>query len=176
MGTKDALELETRRRIFARISSVPGTYFREIQRDVGLEVGEAEYHLAYMEKAGLISAQLEANRKRYYAKGTVDEHDRRLLALLRQEVPRQIVMEVLLAGKLSFQDIQEKVRKAKSTLSFHLSKLAAAGFLLVERSGKENVYRAGDEERTARCLIAYRTSFLDEAVDRFADAWLELRP
>lgn len=173
---KDALELETRRRIYARISSVPGMYFREIQRALKLEVGEAEYHLAYMEKAGLVSVQMDENRKRYYAKGAVDDYDRRLLALLRQEAPRRIIMEVLLAGSLSFQAIHEKLGKAKSTLSFHLSKLSETGVLAVEKSGKENIYRAGDEERIARCLIAYKKSFLDEAVDRFAEAWLELRP
>ena len=151
-------------------------YFREIQRDVGLEVGEAEYHLAYMEKAGLVSVQIDANRKRYYAKGTVDEHDRRLLALLRQEVPRRIVMEVLLSGKLSFREIQERVRKAKSTLSFHLSKFAQAGILAVEHVGKERVYSLNDPDRIAKALISYRATFLDEAVDRFAEAWLELRP
>ncbi len=80
---KDALELETRRRIYRKVSAVPGMYFREIQRTLGLEVGETEYHLSYLERAGLLSVQLEGNRKRYFARGAVDERDRRLLSLLR---------------------------------------------------------------------------------------------
>jgi predicted transcriptional regulator len=176
MGTKDALELDTRRRIYRKISAVPGMYFRELQRALKLEVGEAEYHLSYLEKAGLVSVQLEANRKRYFARGAVNEEERRLLVLLRQEVPRRIVMEILLAGKRSFQELLEKSGKAKSTVSFHLSKFTEAGHLAVERVGKENVYSMREPEKIAKALIAYRATFLDEAVDRFAEAWLELNP
>ena len=176
MGVKEALELETRRRIYTQITAVPGMYFRELQRAVGLEVGETEYHLDYMEKAGLLSVQVEGKRKRYFAKGMVDEYDRRLIALLRQEAPRKILITVLLAGSISFKDLLKRFRKTKSTLSFHLSKLSEAGWLVVEKAGKENIYRAEDEERIAKCLIAYKESFFDSAVDRFAEAWLELRP
>jgi len=176
MGIKDALELETRRRIYGEISAFPGMYFRELQRTLGLEVGETEYHLSYLERAGLISAQIEGNRKRYFAKGALDERERRLLSLLRQEVPRQIAMEILLAGKRSFHDLLETVGKAKSTVSFHLSKLSEAGHLHVERVGKESVYSLEDPERIAKALITYKGTFADEAVDRFAEAWLNLRP
>jgi len=176
MGMKDALELETRRRIYRKVSAVPGMYFREIQRALGLEVGETEYHLSYLERAGLLSVQLEGNRKRYFARGAVDEKDRRLLSLLRQDVPRKIVMDILLAGKRSFQELLDKFGKAKSTLSFHLSKFSESGYLSVERVGKENVYTLSDPDRVAKALIAYRETFMDEAVDRFAEAWLELRP
>ena len=176
MGTKDALELETRRRIYSKISAVPGMYFRELQRSLRLEVGEAEYHLAYLEDAGLISVQLEANRKRYFARGSVDEKEQRLLSLLRQEVPRRIAIEILLAGKRSFSELLETFGKAKSTLSFHLSKFSEAGYLKVEKVGKESVYSIAEPVRFAKALIAYRGTFVDEAVDRFADAWIELRP
>jgi len=176
MGTKDALELETRRRIYRKISAVPGMYFREIQRAADLEVGEAEYHLSYLEKAALVSVQLEGNRKRYFARGAFDEKERRLLVLLRQEAPRKIAIEILLAGKRTFQELLESFGRAKSTLSFHLSKFAQAGILAVEHVGKENVYSLNEPERIAKALISYRATFLDEAVDRFAEAWLELRP
>jgi len=176
MGTKDALELETRRRIYRKVSAVPGMYFRELQRSLKMEIGEAEYHLAYLEEAGLVSVQMEANRKRYFAKGAMDEKDRKLLSLLRQEVPRRIAMEILLAGRRSFAELLESFGKAKSTLSFHLSKFAESGYLAVERVGKENIYSINEPDAVAKALIAYKETFIDEAVDRFAEAWLELRP
>ena len=176
MGTKDALELDTRRRIYGKISSVPGMYFREIQRALRLEVGEAEYHLSYLERAGLVTVQLEGNRKRYFARGAVDEEERRLLVLLRQEAPRRIAMDILLAGKRTFQELLDSFKKSKSTLSFHLSKFSEAGMLIVEHVGKESVYSLSEPEKIAKALIAFMETFLDEAVDRFAEAWLELRP
>jgi len=176
MGTKDALELETRRRIYGKISAIPGMYFRELQRSLKLEVGETEYHLSYLENAGLVSVQMEANRKRYFARGAIDEKDRRLLSLLRQEVPRKIALEILSSGKRSFAELLASFGKAKSTLSFHLSKFSDAGYLTIERVGKESVYSITEPERFAKALIAYRETFVDEAVDRFAEAWLELRP
>ena len=176
MGTTDALELDTRRRIYRKVSAVPGMYFRELQRSLKLEVGEAEYHLSYLEEAGLVSVQLEANRKRYFARGAMDERDRILLSLLRQEIPRRIAMELLLAGKRSFAELLESFGKAKSTISFHLSKFADAGFLAIERKGKERVYSITEPDRVAKALIIYRRTFVDEAVDRFAETWIELRP
>ncbi len=85
-------------------------------------------------------------------------------------------MEILLAGKKSFAEILESVGRAKSTVSFHLSKFAEAGYLVVERMGKESVYSINEPDRVAKALISYRETFVDEAVDRFAEAWLELRP
>ncbi len=173
---KDALELETRRRMFQKISDFPGMYFRELQRALKLEVGEAEYHLSYLEKSGLISFEVEGKRKRYFAKGKVAAYDRRLLTILRQEVPRRIVMEILLGGKRSFQELLDKFPMAKSTLSFHLSKLTEGSYLIMERVGKESYYFALDPERIAKALITFKETFLDETVDRFASAWLEIRP
>jgi hypothetical protein len=48
--------------------------------------------------------------------------------------------------------------------------------LRVEPDGRTKRLYVVDPERVANLLVTYRRSFLDEAVDRFADAWLALGP
>jgi len=171
---RDALELETRRRIYAEVSRFPGTYLRELQRALGLQPGQLEYHLDVLVKAGLLSAQEEGGRKRYFVAAEVSHPDKAVIGLLRQRAVRRILLEILVRPGARFQEILAAVGGAKSTLSFHLRKVTDTGLVLAERAGRERAYRVADEERVAQLLITHRASFLDEAVDRFAEVWLGL--
>ena len=172
----EALALETRRRIFEHVRRFPGTHFREVQRALGLQPGELEYHLHTLEKAGLLTSQEGAARRRYFVAAEIPHPDKALLGLLRQAAVRRILLAVLEKPGISFQEIHAAVGGAKSTLSFHLRKVTGSGLVAVERAGRENVYAVPEADRVAGLLVTYRASFLDDAVDRFADLWLGLGP
>jgi hypothetical protein len=59
-------------------------------------------------------------------------------------------------------------------LSFHLKKLRSAHLLREEAAGRTKRLFVEDPERVATVLVTYRRSFLDEAIDRFTEAWLAL--
>jgi predicted transcriptional regulator len=164
------LDLENRRIIFDFVRRFPGAYFREIQKATGLVVGTLAYHLEYLESRGLISSQRQANRKRYFA-AEVRHGDRRIIGVLRQAVPRRLVIHLMLHPDTSFQDLLEVARVSKSTLSFHLSKLTDARIIEASKRAREKAYRVADEEEVSRILITYRSSFLDGLVDRFVETW-----
>jgi predicted transcriptional regulator len=170
----EALELENRRRIFRLVTKVPGVHLREIQKQLGLQVGVLEYHLNYLEKEGILSAQTDGYRKTYFVRADIQYGDKVKLALLRQEAPRRIVIFVLLRERASFKELLDEMKSSKSTLSFHLKKLTEGGVVAAERVGRELVYSVSDPDATAKLIITYKESFLDSVVDRFVDAWLEI--
>jgi predicted transcriptional regulator len=171
----EALALETRRRIFEHVRRFPGTHLREIQRALGLQPGELEYHLHTLEKAGLLAATAGA-RRTYVVAALVPHPDKPVLALLRQGAVRRLLIAMLEKPGVSFQELHALAGGAKSTLSFHLRKVTETGLVAVEKRGRENRYSVREPGRVAALLVTYRASFLDEAVDRFAELWLGLGP
>jgi DNA-binding transcriptional ArsR family regulator len=60
-----------------------------------------------------------------------------------------------------------------STLSLYLKYLVDRNILARERIGYENVYTVQDEDRVAKVLIVYKSSFSDKLVDRTLRAFME---
>lgn len=176
MEPAEALELETRRRIYEYVERVPGAHMRDIQRSLGLAVGTLEYHLNYLTKLDILTTREDGRYTRYYVTHQMGRREKDVLAVLRQAVPRQVVAHLLLAPGMSHGEILAHFQISASTLSFHLKKLLTAGILSVQKDGRENRYSVLEPELASRVLITYKESFVDDVVDRFAEAWLELEP
>jgi len=168
---EEVLELENRRKIYQLVSKYPGMYLREIEKEIGLSIGVLEYHLSYLEKKEILSVEREGHRKRYFIREDVSFGDKATIALLRQEIPRRIVIHLMLNPDSSFQDVLAQFNISKSTLSFHMKKLTSQELVLTEKVGRETYYKVGDPEDTARIILTYKASFLDSVVDRFAEIW-----
>ncbi|MCX8174535.1 MAG: winged helix-turn-helix transcriptional regulator [Thermoplasmata archaeon] len=164
-------DIEVRRSIYNLIAEVPGIHFRELQRKLGLEVGTLDYHLNRMEKEGLIYAVKDRYYKRYYTK-EVDARDFELMAVLRQEKPRRIVLHLLLNPGSTHAEIGKELNLALSTTTFYLDMLCRKGVVNAVR-GEKVQYFVSESERAVNALIRYRQSFLDKLVDRFLEVWLE---
>jgi DNA-binding transcriptional ArsR family regulator len=171
---EDALELDTRRRIVAHVQRHPGTHMRELQRQLGMSLGTLEYHLHVLVRAGLLSSREDGRYVRYYVEALVGRREKDLLGLLRQEVPRRVCAQLLLRPEQSHKELLSHFRLAPSTLTFHLKKLLAARVVDAWKHGRETRYRVLEPDLVAKCLLAYRGSFLDDVVDRFAEAWLDV--
>lgn len=168
---EDALELENRRKIYQLVSKYPGMYLREIEKHLGLAIGVLDYNLSYLEKKEILMVEREGNRKRYFVKEDVSFGDKATISLLRQEIPRRIVIHLMLNPNASFQDVLAQFKISKSTLSFHMKKLTEANIVGGEKEGRSTFYHVIEPENTARVILTYKASFLDSVVDRFAEVW-----
>ena len=172
----EALELETRRRIYQHLLRVPGDHMREIGRALEIPMGTLEYHLHYLVRAGLIHTREDPRYTRYFPTGEIGRREKDVLAVIRQEVPRRIAAFLLLNPGANHGEIHAQFQMSASTLSFHLKKLVAAGIAVQEKVGRENRYTVVEPDLVAKVLVTYRASFVDDVVDRFADVWLALAP
>ena len=168
---EDILALSRRRIIFEHISKFPGTYLREMERTLSLSVGDLQYHLHQLEKAGLISAHEEGKRKGYFVNTEVKFIDREVLALIRMRTPRRIVIFLLLHPDSCFKDILAEFSFTKGALSFHLKRLLRTGMLMRGKRERESIYKVADEERIGQILMTYRSGMADEVLDGFIDMW-----
>ena len=168
---EDVLELENRRKIYQLVSKFPGMYLREIEKELGLAMGVLEYNISYLEKKEILMVEREGGRKRYFVKEDISFGDKATIAILRQEIPRRIVLHLMLNPNASFQDVLAQFKISKSTLSFHMKKLTEANIVGTEKEGRNTFYTVIDPENTARIILTYKASFLDSVVDRFAEVW-----
>jgi predicted transcriptional regulator len=168
---EDALELENRRKIYQLVSKYPGMYLREIEKKLGLAMGVLDYNLGYLEKKEILTVEREGNRKRYFVRDDVSFGDKATIGILRQEIPRRIVIHLMLNPNASFQDVLAQFKISKSTLSFHMKKLTEASIVGSEKEGRSTFYHVVDVDNTARVILTYKASFLDSVVDRFAEVW-----
>ena len=165
-----------RRRIYDYLRERPGIHLRKMQRELGMALGTLEYHLYRLERAGMVAVRRLGRFKAYYPEGMVDLRDKDLLYFLRQEMPRRIAMASVERPGVTFQELAAWVPISPSTLSFHLQKLTKAGILVSDKLGREKTYRCPDADRVRRLIVDFRATFVDDLVDRFADAWASVDP
>ncbi len=171
----EGLELASRRRIYDFLLANPGVHLRRIGHALGMSTGMLSYHLGYLERNGVLKAEEDGHRKRYFIARAFVEAQRRILAVLRQDVPRKILVELLTYEGRTFAELQASVGVSKSTLSYHLQKLMQRDLLVRTRRERESVFTIKDIEEVRKLLLANRSSFNDDAVDRFADLWTKMR-
>lgn len=173
---EEAFELKAREMVFNLISSAPGLHLREIQKRLDIPLGTVEYHLNYLEDNDLVLVRVGGGYKRYYPKKAMGSEDRKLLSLLRQMIPRRVVLFLMRHPGSSFGDIAKDLDMPPSSLSFHVKKLVKADVIDRAKTGRVSYFRVKEPERVLSILQAHKRSFLDELVDRFVSTWTEYHP
>ncbi|MEA3558082.1 MAG: transcriptional regulator [Candidatus Thermoplasmatota archaeon] len=171
---EDPLKLDTRKNIFDLIQSSPGVHFREISRRLEIPMGVVEYHINFMLKREMIVARREGRYKRYYVEGKVGSRDKRVLAFLRKDVPRSILMYLMLNPGSRHKELKSELGIGGSTLSFHLKKMIKKEVIREDGSGGPKRFYVMDTESVSRSLILYKKSFMDDLVDSFTETWMDM--
>src|SRR5438445_13658518 len=161
------LELQSRRRIYEFLSANPGVHLRRIGQTLGMSTGRRSSHLGVMERQGLLKSEAARHRRRYYLAQAYRPEQRLVLALLRERVPRTILIELATHGERTFADLLRVTHVTKSTLSYHLAKVVASGVLVRARRERESVFALLDGPAVASLIHACTTCLPDEAVGRF---------
>lgn len=159
------------------VEDYPGLHLSEVARQCGLEVNHAKYHVAYLERHGLVSSREEGGRQLVFPRKegplgpqeAVGADDKAVLALLRQPVPLHAVLVLLDRGECGHADLDAAIPVSRTTLHYHMAKLEKAGLVASWRAGKERRYRLADQDRVLGLLLRYRPP--DSLVAGFLEAW-----
>lgn len=173
---ENVLDLEARRRIVRFVQESPGLHMRELAARLAMPVSTLEYHCYQLVKHGQLVTRESAGFKSFYPGEGMDRRDKDILYLVRHDAPRKVCSHLLLHPGATPKELRGMLGVTGPTLTFHLNKLRGAGILREEPDGRTKRLYVEDPERVANLLVTYRRSFLDDAVDRFADAWLALSP
>jgi DNA-binding MarR family transcriptional regulator len=163
------------------VQRYPGVHLREIRRRLGIPIGTLDYHLYRLGKEGLISIRFSGGYKCAYPAvvpeigGPIPDPDQQLLALLRQSVPRSLLLHLYLDGPSPPSGLALDLSTTPQNLSYFLKRLEMAGVILREGSGSERRVRLVDSKRVHALLLQF-PPLPEDVVDRFLRFWSELHP
>jgi predicted transcriptional regulator len=173
MMSDDVLHLELRKKIHNLIMVNPGLNLSTVADMLGISVALADYHLYYLEENGLLIIEKEGGYKRYYTKGSVGVEDKKILSLLQQDTPLQIVLFLLNEPRSKPRDIRENLGISPALLTYYLKKLVKYGVIQETTSEQKNEYVVAQEQQVMRLLISYKQNVL---MKRFKDTWVTQFP
>ncbi|MFA5860077.1 MAG: ArsR family transcriptional regulator [Candidatus Thermoplasmatota archaeon] len=170
-----AREGTIRKAVHDAVRKYPGIHVRGLERQIGESAPLVQYHLKRLEEEGFVVSREQGGYTRYYTtrkakSARVTERDLPLVGLLREEVPLHIVLLLLDEGPRTHGELVEKLGMAKSTVSYHLAKLAQEGIVGREK-GSPRITLI-DRGRIYKLLLAYTPT--PDLLDSFASLWEDL--
>ena len=183
MYKEKIFEVKTRRIIYKLIAQNPGLHFRELARSLKMPGSTLSYHLKYLEKRGFLSKEFENGYTRYFTSEKIGKADKKLFNILREPVPRNIILYLCLFPNPSQTDMIKFAKKWKkhpskigyylnkhhTTLGFHLKKLTEEGIIESFIEGNNVKYRLYSPEDIFDLIIRYENSILADAFGRFLE-------
>lgn len=134
----DPLDSEVRRAIYGHVRDSPGTYPAAVVEATGVTLSTVRYHLRVLGEAGLVEEEAIGGRRRLYPAGS----DRRALAAaMADEATASVLRALARSGPATVSELADRVDRAPSTLSHHLSRLEDEGLVVRERDGVAVVTR-----------------------------------
>ncbi len=181
MYQEQIFEVKSRKEIFSYIEKNPGVHFRKLCRELKIPASTLSYHLKYLTKKKLLINEVENGYSRYYPSKKVCNGEKKLIAILREETPRNIILYLFLFSDSSKKDIVEFAKKWKNhpskigyhlnkhrtTIDFHIKKLSDEGILKSFNCGNEVKYRLKNPEDIIDIIIRYQKSLLSNAYGHF---------
>jgi predicted transcriptional regulator len=132
---KEVLDQETRGMIRGYILANPGEHYNAIKRALDLKNGTLAYHLKTLEKENLIKSTRDGKYKRFYPPGMKIPESVVILNKAQELIMGQIIENPGISQK----ELSKNVGLSTSTVNYHISVMANAGFIRVERKGKHTM-------------------------------------
>lgn len=166
-------ESENRRIIYDYIKKNPGAHLRMITRELQMGMGATQHHLDVLEKSGKIRSK-RINIHRHYYTIEILEAEHNILAFLRQETARDILIFLMEHPQSTQSDIMNFKSFSAPTISWHMSRLEQAGLVSSVKEGRTIKYVIVDIQNIATAIKTYHTNIWDKLLSRFADLFIQL--
>lgn len=164
-----------RERILATIRQFPGIHLRGLVKHLDTSTALARYHVELLIEARTVRAYEVGGFRRFFPSesfGELDDEGRRLLHLLRQERPLEIVLALLEFGPMQHRDLLEVVGGAKGTLTYQLDKLIGSGVVQKVAKGADRGFYLNEPDTVRDLLRRYEP--LPEVLEQVHDLWEDL--
>lgn len=160
----------TRSRIYECVRDNPGIHFNEIGRRLSIATGQTQHHLRVLQKERRLHREEVSGRTHYYSPA-YSSRERRVIALLRRETTREVIVHLLKHERARPGEIADHLNVARSTVEWHLATLLEYDVATKDVVGDRGVERAVvslvDRPETYRLLREVEPRRTDRLVDRF---------
>ena len=122
--------------IYKYIVNSPGVHLRKICRELGLAMGDTQYHLSILENDGRIKSKIIGHHRHYYPPTIPDEQIELILAFLRQETTRDILVYLMENPGSTQQALANFKNVSAPTIKWYMVRLTESGLVIAAREGK----------------------------------------
>jgi len=164
------LELETRKKIYDLVTRNPGLHLSKIAKLLKMRISLVEYHLIYLEKHKLIRSINKGGYSRYYIEGKIGTTEKKILSILRQEIPLKVILYLIKNDNSKHKEILKNFDISPSTLSYHLKKMVDNGLLKLNTQESNQGYSVINKDEIIKLIFEYKPYDL---IDGFNDVWTD---
>lgn len=160
--------MERRNEILKRIQDRPGITFRELARELGIGIGDLQYHLHRLEKERRVFSRKFGKRRYIFPEGFEKDLQRLIIAI--STGTRRRILLLLMDGPLSQSEIARKLGISQPTVSYHMGELLKLGIVDAIKDGKSVIYTLSyDPGIIARVIKEYRPGLWEKLADNLID-------
>jgi len=165
---------ENRADIYNYISLNPGTYLRKIFKDVGLAMGDTQYHLSVLEKKGYVKSRKVGKHRYYYPMLVKSGEEELILALLRQGTTRDILIYLIENIGATQSDLSNFIHFSTPTIYWYMKRLISSGLVVGFKEGNVIRYYVRDISSLTECIRKYMPDTWMNLASKFADMYLNI--
>ena len=165
---------ENRLYIYKYIVNYPGVHLRKICRELGLAMGDTQYQLSILEKEGRIKSKRVGNHRHYYPLTILNEQNELILAFLRQETIREILIYLMENPGSSQQALANFMNVSAPTIKWYMCRLMESEIVMASKEGKIVRYFIKDPKSLVFSLKNYMPHLWNSLVNRFAEKFVEI--
>jgi predicted transcriptional regulator len=165
-------------RILNFIQDNPGCYLRQIKNELDISMGSVQYHAHRLQKVGKITTTRDGLYKVHFKSGIFKDHEKKIIQMLNQETPREIILFIIEQGDPTQTDIVNKMGISAPSVNWHVKRLIKLNILIEVREGKYKRYRlcanSNDSKGIARLLRAHHPTLWNKWSNRMVEVFLSL--
>jgi predicted transcriptional regulator len=165
---------ENRADIYNYILLNPGTYLRKIFKDVGLAMGDTQYHLSVLEKKGYVKSRKVGKHRYYYPMLVKSGEEELILALLRQTTTRDILIYLIENIGATQSDLSNFIHFSTPTIYWYMKRLISSGLVVGFKEGNVIRYYVRDISSLTECIRKYMPDTWMNLASKFADMYLNI--
>jgi predicted transcriptional regulator len=164
----------TQRRILDYIKAHPGVHLRQICRELGLAMGDVQYHIRRLERDGRVSFVRRGLYKFFYPSALFGEKQRDILSFLTLDTPRELLLSIVEKPDSGQDELARATAVSQPTVSWHLKRLIELGIVEKRQTGRMAMYRVAGDSATeiADFIRSYHPSVWERWSSRLADIFI----
>ena len=173
MDVENGEPRDTSDRILQFIQENPGCHLRKIRDIIGISQGTVQYHTDRLEKMGRITCTRSGLYKHYFPVGIIQNNEKEILQILRQETARRILMFLVERQAPTQTDIVNGIGISASSVSWHIKRLIEFRLVMEIKEGKYKRYQLQNRE-TSKYITALMRNYYPAIWEKWSDRLIDI--